>query len=514
MVRAAAEVAGVCARPVISRVTDLETGDVQMVTIACGHTREDRCKPCAERARRLRMQQCREGWHLDSEPEWAEPHADHPDDGADGTDQVDEEDSSRRVRSTRRRQDAPELPRVPPEDRTIGRVFTAPDGKTYRPSMFVTLTMASYGRVIAEGVPVDPSRYDYRRAALDALHFPKLVDRFWQNLRRCAGYQVQYFATIEAQRRLAPHLHSAIRGAIPRQILREVRAATYHQVWWPPHDEPVYDDQLPVWTDRGYADPDTGVLLPTWEEALDALDADPEAQPAHVVRFGEQDDIKGITAGTPDAERTIRYLCKYLNKAITRTYDRDDEHLSRGRMAHINRLAEEVRWLPCAPTCANWLRFGVQPAAAQVGMVPGHCKHKAHDRANLGHGGRRVLVSRKWSGKTLAGHKADRVAVVRQALEAAGFDPDDHDEMSVVGTDGRWSWELLGRSRVDAATYAVAISQSIHTRQRWLREYQEAKAIAARAGPGIPTPMASARQFGNDKTEGERSEFAAAVDGG
>jgi hypothetical protein len=97
----------------------------------------------------------------------------------------------------------------------VGRVFTAPDGKTYRPSMFLTLTLPSYGRVTSEGVPVDPASYDYRRAALDALHFPKLVDRFWQNLRRCAGYQVQYFAAVEAQRRLAPHLHAAIRGAIP-----------------------------------------------------------------------------------------------------------------------------------------------------------------------------------------------------------------------------------------------------------------------------------------------------------
>lgn len=45
--------------------------------------------------------------------------------------------------------------------RTVGRVFTAPDGRTYRPSMFVTLTLASYGPVTAEGVPVDPARYDY-----------------------------------------------------------------------------------------------------------------------------------------------------------------------------------------------------------------------------------------------------------------------------------------------------------------------------------------------------------------
>jgi hypothetical protein len=193
LVREAALIAGVCARPVISHVTDIESGEVRVVPIACGATREDRCPPCAERARRLRIQQCREGWHRDTEPEHDEPAAE---DEEEGQSDDDPGDGDRRVRSTRRRQDAPDLPRVPMEDRTIGRVFTAPDGKAYRPSMFLTLTLPSYGPVTADGAPVDPSRYDYRRAALDALHFPKLVDRFWQNLRRCAGYEVQYFATI------------------------------------------------------------------------------------------------------------------------------------------------------------------------------------------------------------------------------------------------------------------------------------------------------------------------------
>jgi hypothetical protein len=143
---------GVCARPVISKVTDLDTGEVRLVAIWCGSTREDQCPACAERARRLRMQQCREGWHLDTEPE----HAALVDqDEGDIEDQA-VEDTDRRVRSTRRREDASDLPRMPMEDRTIGRVFTAPDGKTYRPSIFLTLTLPSYGRVTAEGVPVDP----------------------------------------------------------------------------------------------------------------------------------------------------------------------------------------------------------------------------------------------------------------------------------------------------------------------------------------------------------------------
>jgi hypothetical protein len=31
--------------------------------------------------------------------------------------------------------------------RTVGKTYTAPDGTTFRPSMFVTLTCPSYGRV-------------------------------------------------------------------------------------------------------------------------------------------------------------------------------------------------------------------------------------------------------------------------------------------------------------------------------------------------------------------------------
>jgi hypothetical protein len=483
LVREAALIAGVCARPVISRVTDIATGETRVVPIACGATREDRCPPCAERARRLRMTQCREGWHLDTEPE----HTPEPDeDPVDDRDQADDDDGSRRVRSTRRRQDAPELPRVPMEDRTVGRTFTTPDGRTYRPSMFITLTLPSYGRVTAEGVPVDPASYDYRRAALDALHFPKLVDRWVQNLRRCAGYKVQYFGTIEPQRRLALHFHVAIRGTIPRKIVREVRAATYHQVWWPPHDTPTYEgDGLPVWTDgAGYVDPTTGTPLRTWDEALDAPDADPDAAPAHVVRFGRQDDMQGLIAGAPDTDRAIGYLCKYLTKSIAGTHTDPDDDPTPARAAHVERLADEVRWLPCSPGCANWLRFGVQPKNPRAGMVPGHCTGKAHDRSNLGHGGRRVLVSRQWSGKTLAGHKADRAAVVRAALEEAGIDPDDHDELAVTGTDGRWSWEVLPRSRADERTYAAAIAEAINTRTRWRTEYEAAK--AARAGPRPP----------------------------
>ncbi len=104
------------------------------------------------------------------------------------------------------------------------------------------------------------------------------------------------------------------------------------------------------------------------------------------------------------------------------------------REAQIDRLHAELRWLPCSPRCANWLRYGIQPDRPS----PGRCPSKAHDREHLGIGGRRVLVSRDWSGKTLSEHRADRSAVVREALQSAGMAAPDLERMAtdVLSPDG------------------------------------------------------------------------------
>ena len=95
-----------------------------------------------------------------------------------------------------------------------------------------------------------------------------------QNLRRFLGYDLQYFAAIEPQRRLAPHVHIAMRGTISRADLRQVITATYHQVWWPPVDVVRFDgEQFPVWHEASgnYLDPVTGEVLPAWDDALEAM---------------------------------------------------------------------------------------------------------------------------------------------------------------------------------------------------------------------------------------------------
>ncbi len=453
---------GVCIRPVPMRRVDLTTGAAEMVYVPCGHTLASVCPTCAERKQKLRAVQCRAGWHLDQEPviERADPGEDQrflmslraeaqarrdqaEASGSSAVEAVAEwdrvvaeldheisksgvkgslktgETAARRVRSTRRRQDVADLPRRPVDKRTVGKVYTSPNGRTFRPSLFLTLTLDSYGRVRSDGTPVDPASYDYRRAARDALHFSKLVDRFVQNLRRFVGYDVQYFATVEPQRRLAPHLHMAIRGTISRAELRQVVAATYHQVWWPSTDTVIYDGpHLPVWDEQtsGYLDPQTGQALPTWDEALDDLDQDDQAQPLHVAKFGRQIDAQGVMANTGESARLIGYLTKYLVKGVAECH----EATSDPQRMHVERMAEALRHEPCSPTCANWLRYGIQPKNARSGLTPGYCKGKAHRREHLGYGGRRVLVSRKWSGKTLADHKNDRKTWALARLAEAG----------------------------------------------------------------------------------------------
>ncbi|MEV6274456.1 replication initiator [Nocardia sp. NPDC051832] len=477
----------VCRRPIPMRIEDPITGKVTYEGAPCKSTMESVCPACAKANRLLRIAQCREGWHADTEP--IAPHADPTslqkelvtarsdladqyhqavtdadEELAEGIQELvreldaelretglrgrlpalDATGKDRRRRSTRRRQDVPDLPRLPVAKTTIGKQFA----ELYRPSMFVTLTMPSYGyingdgatdsdgKVCSDGSPVDPGFYDYRRAARDIVFFSKLVDRWIQNLRRAVGWDVQYFATVEPQKRGAPHLHILLRGAVSREILKQVTAATYHQVWWPnfdPEDRVYGGEHQPVWDDHlgTFIDPETKESLTYWDDALDVLDTVDDLEPAHVVRFGARMDrqqILGVVGGTQKAGRTIGYITKYLTKSIAEVVEPQSDRAA----DHHDRLHKALQNVPCSPRCAVWLEYGIVPQGASDKTIPGRCKGKAHRRDTLGLPGRRVLVSRKWSGKTLVDHKADRAEFVRQLLADAGIEKPDTSHLRVT----------------------------------------------------------------------------------
>lgn len=78
------------------------------------------------------------------------------------------------------------------------------------------------------------------------------------------------------------------------------------------------------------------VRCPTWDEALDAIAEDPDAEPMHVVRFGSQLRAEGVLGGSPAAERCINYVGKYMHKGIGEVHEAttpgQQEHLQRSAM--------------------------------------------------------------------------------------------------------------------------------------------------------------------------------------
>jgi hypothetical protein len=199
------------------------------------------------------------------------------------------------------------------------------------------------------------------------------------------------------------------------------------------------------------------------------------------VRLGRLDsrDIRSTEAGTKDAERCIRYVTKYVTKDLT-------DHArptSEAQRAHADRLHAELSTLPCSPTCANWLLYGIQPDAARKGLVPGRCKGKVHQRATLGFTGRRVLVSRQWSIKTLADIRADNRAWVRAILAGDGGD---HDQaVTDLEPGSRYVFELARPDDPDVPPYQLRILRAISARIQWRNELNAARArvAAARSSP-------------------------------
>ena len=270
------------------------------------------------------------------------------------------------------------------------------------------------------------------------------------------GYDLQYFAAIEPQRRLTPHIHLAMRGTVSRADLRRVLAATYHQVWWPDTSIARFGgDELPVWDEQAatYLDSATGEVLPTWDDALDAIG--PDDEPLHVARFGDRFDAQGVLAGSKDAARCIGYLTKYLTKQVADCHQTQTDI----QRAHIDRLADALRYEPCSPRCANWLRYGIQPKNPRPGLHPGACKGKAHRREHLGYAGRRVLVSRKWSGKTLADHRTDRKNWLVATLGKTATDPARY-AWEPVAPATRTTWNTPGASCTSSPTASTGKPRS------------------------------------------------------
>jgi hypothetical protein len=199
-----------------------------------------------------------------------------------------------------------------------------------------------------------------------------------------------------------------------------------------------------------------------------------------VVRFGEQVKAKGVAPGSKDVDRTIGYITKYVTKNAVDCHQISTDP----QRDHLDRLWRELRVTPCSDRCANWLLYGIQPKKAHGKLSPGNCKGRVHQKATLGIGGRRVLVSRDWSGKTLADHRADDRAWVRALLGVTT----DHEHAGQVDADpgqpAPVAWELARHDDPDLKPLEHRLLAAISQRIQWRTELHAASERAATGPPG------------------------------
>jgi hypothetical protein len=120
------------------------------------------------------------------------------------------------------------------------------------------------------------------------------------------------------------------------------------------------------------------------------------------------------------------------------------------------------------------------PKNARPGLAPGRCKGKAHDADHLGYAGRRVLVSRKWSGKTLADHRADRQQWLHTTLGVSAPDP------------ARYSWELVAPGDPDHMDHARRLLHAVADRVRWRATLAEARRRAGQPPADVSATRSAA----------------------
>ncbi len=326
------------------------------------------------------------------------------------------------MRSTRRRQDAADLPRVPVEDRTVGRVFTAPDGQEYRPSMFLTLTLPSYGPVRRRGPGrPGPLRLPAGRAGCAALPEagrPVLAEP--APLRRLQGPVLRRRRTPTPPRPAPARRRSAAPSPAPPSARSS--SATYLQVWWPPFDQPVYVHRHPGVGRHRLRRP---------RHRRRPADLGRGARPAR--------RRPGRPAGARDAVRHPDRHARHHRPLRRRRPGRPLPHqvpdqspsptptptttpTSPAYLAHVDRLHAELRWLPCSPTLRELapLRHPTRPTPAPA------CAPAAAPRKPTTANTSASAAAASWSpgsgpARPSREHRADRATVVREALLTAGI---------------------------------------------------------------------------------------------
>ncbi len=300
----------------------------------------------------------------------------------------------------------------------MGRTYTAPDGTEHRPSMWLTLTLDSYGPVHAvrtskngKAMPCLCRRIPHRRRP--AARHPGRPGRLRLPPRRVGRRALRpaarpVLAEPAPRRRLERPVRRLRRAAAPPGAARALRDPGHHPAGDAangsrpppttrcggrrPTRRSTTPDRPPVWDDED------GRLGRPGHRASRCPPGPTRSTPSTTTRTpnprtwcgsGRRSRPRASTPARSDVDRTIGYITKYVTK------DAADCHqvTTDPQRAHLDRLWHELRVTPCSDRCANWLLYGIAPeeGARQAasrrlqgpGPPAGHPRHRRAPRPRL-----------------------------------------------------------------------------------------------------------------------------------
>lgn len=223
------------------------------------------------------------------------------------------------------------------------------------------------------GTPIDPSTYNYEKAAGFNAHCSRLFAVFVQKLRRLTGDSVQLVRVIEFQRRGLVHVHALLKGRVDEHTFR-----------------------LAI---QGGINPRTGRII--------------QATESGGYRFGRQCDIRPVQ----DAARINNYLRKLVSYAVKTA----GEDLVQGAEHSFAMAKAGAKTVSCGcrlDDCQDGSRyFGSGPNKMIIAKPASHsCRRHKMARSGWGFRGHVLSASRGW-GLTFTEIRQERCQYAAERME-------------------------------------------------------------------------------------------------
>lgn len=252
----------------------------------------------------------------------------------------------------------------------FGKIHSGPDKRGYKRRCACGVYHRSDTKAL--GTPIDPSTYDYEKAARFNAHVSRLFSVVVQKLRRLTGQDLQCVRVVEYQRRGLAHIHALVRGNIESDTLR-----------------------LAI---RGGVNPTTGRQI--------------SATRSGGFSFGPQCDVRPVTEDGKVGSYLLKLLA-YTVKAAADDLPRSSDHASSMNAAGASSVRCDLYRHECHDGNRHWAHPGERARLS--------CRRHNAARRGWGFRGHVLAATRRW-GMTLTAIRGERHVYAAEQAPPTAWD--------------------------------------------------------------------------------------------